>query len=557
MSKLFLRGKGALTLTERDYKSQGGEGKIYVKGKTAYKIYLEPQKMIPLAKIDELALLDDVRIVRPKEVILKDTTPVGFTMDFVPDPTPLCKLFTNDFRDRNGITPETVVRLVEAMAEVIKFIHQHRCLIVDGNEMNYLVGATFNVPFFIDVDSYQTPSFPATALMQSVRDWHSACFTELSDWFSFAIVACQLFVGIHPYKGRHDGFKPADLEGRMKANVSIFNRAVRTPAAVRDLGLIPSLYRDWFVKLFEKGERLPPPGIAGLMQISAPKITTATGDLFLFSPLRQCATEVLEYRRTLGKEIITTRGSVWIDGHESRDTGQVVITPWRAIPVKGEIRNRRLLLRDLSAQTQIDFPAEAEALFVADNSFVIKSGDKLIEVALSELGNRILASPKTVWSVLPQSTQCFQGCAFQDVLGKAYFLIPLPAEIHSSLMIKPVPELDGYRILDARHEGRILLVTGFKAGVYHKFLLRFSADYGQYELRDLKTDDPSLNFTVLENGLVVLIPEEEHLELFHRDSPKVRQILSPDVRTSLRLAHDGITVVASEGNEVFRLRMKN
>ena len=47
------------------------------------------------------------------------------------------------------------------------------------------------------VDSYQTAHYPATAIMPSVRDWKVPLhdFSELSDWFSFAIVSFQVFLG--------------------------------------------------------------------------------------------------------------------------------------------------------------------------------------------------------------------------------------------------------------------------------------------------------------------------------------------------------------------------
>jgi hypothetical protein len=65
VSRYFVHGKGELRLGRSDFKAQGGEGAVYVKGSTAYKIYANPTRAIPLAKIDELSALDQPNIIRP------------------------------------------------------------------------------------------------------------------------------------------------------------------------------------------------------------------------------------------------------------------------------------------------------------------------------------------------------------------------------------------------------------------------------------------------------------------------------------------------------------
>jgi hypothetical protein len=37
--KYIIRGKGEISLTQENFISQGGEGKVYGKGETVYKIY--------------------------------------------------------------------------------------------------------------------------------------------------------------------------------------------------------------------------------------------------------------------------------------------------------------------------------------------------------------------------------------------------------------------------------------------------------------------------------------------------------------------------------------
>ena len=68
---------------------------------------------------------------------------------------------------------------------------------------NFLIDRDMQHVLFIDVDSYQTAGFPATAIMDSIRDRHSSTYSAGTDWFSFAILAFQMFVGVHPYRGKH------------------------------------------------------------------------------------------------------------------------------------------------------------------------------------------------------------------------------------------------------------------------------------------------------------------------------------------------------------------
>src|ERR1051326_6279805 len=141
------------------------------------------------AKIDELSLLVQPNIIRPLELIIDGRNrPVGYSMRSAGKTYSLCQLFPKAFRQRNNLTPDLMLRLVRQLQTGVSHIHSRGILIVDLNEMNFLVASDFNELFFIDVDSYQTPSFPATVLMESVRDRHAKSFSSDSDWFSFAVV---------------------------------------------------------------------------------------------------------------------------------------------------------------------------------------------------------------------------------------------------------------------------------------------------------------------------------------------------------------------------------
>lgn len=52
--KVTVQGQGQVTLLQSDFVAAGGEGSIYCKGTTAYKIYADPKRMLPLGKMTEL-----------------------------------------------------------------------------------------------------------------------------------------------------------------------------------------------------------------------------------------------------------------------------------------------------------------------------------------------------------------------------------------------------------------------------------------------------------------------------------------------------------------------
>lgn len=586
-----VQGKGTVKLSDSDFVASGGEGKIYRKGKTAYKIYLDPRKMIPVAKIGELGILDRPNILRPKE-ILQDQKgqPIGFTMSWISNTTALCRLFTNDFRNQHGISPEDTVTLVDALQEGIVFIHDNKCLIVDGNEMNYLVdGKTFLTPYFIDVDSYQTPKFQATALMASIKDWHTKGFNVGSDWFAFGIVACQLFIGIHPYKGKHPAFKKRDMEERMKKNISIFNPDVALPAAVRDFGLIPSKIREWFIEIFEKGKRIPPPDVAGLLQITPVKaVIIESSDNFIIQRLESYKAEIAKYYSYGGQHITVTQDQLYI-GKADYPFGSpdidVIFTKGQLKPISVECDGESVMLREVGTlydfytqgvDKRIPFPLAATKKMIVKNTLYTIYEGKITEIVFNEFGDRILPSAKASWDIMPQSHKVFDGVIYQDVLGKAYLVIPEPEDPPvnptSQCHVVPIPELDAYRIVNAKYDGGVCMVIGRNwGGRYDKLIFRFNVQsegsilwQAKYSCRIIEDVDPdSLNFVVIPtgtkgHGLAISINDDGELEVFPRDptSSKLKIIKDSTVKTSMRLAKDGTRVLFFEGKDLYSFKMK-
>jgi len=145
-----------ISLTKNDFLASGGEGEVYIKSGTAYKIYHEPSKIIPAGKVNELSAIKNPNVIRPQSYVLDSKNkPIGYTMRYVPDTLALCQLFTKAFRNRNNIDHDMMQGLIRNLHQIVVDVHKANILIVDLNEMNFLVSPDFKDVFAIDTDSYQ------------------------------------------------------------------------------------------------------------------------------------------------------------------------------------------------------------------------------------------------------------------------------------------------------------------------------------------------------------------------------------------------------------------
>lgn len=555
--KFSIPGKGDITLTQADFKAAGGQGSVYVKGETAYKIYANPQQMIPRGKLHELAALTNSNIIRPLEVICDPQgNAVGYTMRHVEQAYALCQLFPKAFRQRTNLMPDVVLSLVNKLREGVSHIHSQGILLVDLNEMNFLVAEDFSELFFIDVDSYQTPAFPATALMESVRDRHAKRFDEGSDWFSFAVVSFQLFLGIHPYKGAHK--KLTTLDARMRANVSVLNSSVTVPAACLAFDVIPESWRAWYHAVLEEGKRIAPPVTAqATITLAAVQVQPQVGShQFVITQWLELGSDILAHNRNL----TVTKQAVYATGQRIASLpspAAKVITTFRqhqliAVWLEGnQVRVRNLTLG-------LDVPAEvrADQLLLTDGRIYLKAGASLLELTFIELPPQLLVAAKPVGNVLPNATQLYEGVAIQNLLG-AYYASFFPAS--GSCYQTRLNELDGYQIIDAKAMRNVLLVLAAKQGSYDKFIVRFDESFTAYDVRrcaDVTLTD--INFVMLDSSICLHLNDRDELELFaaRRGASELKVIADPAIGGDDKLFHDGAQALLARGKKLYRITMR-
>jgi len=558
--EFIVEGK-KVSLTQKNYVTQGGEGKIFQKGKIAYKVYDDTSKMIPIGKIQELSELNIPNIVRPLHVIYSTKKEIkGFTMDWLGDDNyALCKLFTNTFRDANGITNDHVIELVENIKNIIIApIHAKKCLMVDGNEFNYMVRPDFVTPLFIDVNSYKTRSFPPTAIMPSIRDWTRPTeFTELSDWFSFAIISFQLFIGIHPFKGKHKDYKKNDFEKRIVNCVSVFNKDVRLPPPTRDFDLIPSDYKNWYHRLFEKGERTLPPNMPGsLKHIQVKTILITSTDNFEINEIKEYDSDIIYHNETITK----TKEKLYISAVDYKvgTDVEVVFTPFKNEPILCKIENGLVQLKGLTSVKVQQINISCTDKMIINNSVFLKNRGQLVELRLNDSG-QIIPSVQQVWNIEEKSSKLFSNIIVQSVLGKAYICIPRPEYKQSSFIIKDIPELDKKQIVDAKHENHVCMFITHENGKYNRYVVVFSLDWNNYIIREFEDIDYfPLNFIVLMSGICINIREDDVVEIFHAAKPeKIKEIKDSKIDSSMRLCKRGMNVRFFKGNKLFSLKLKS
>ena len=559
-----IQGKNKkVKFTQNDFVAKGGEGSVYRIGNVVYKIYEDFSKMIPEAKIKELNNISDSNIIKPIDIILDSSNKVvGFTMRYV-DGEPLCKLFTTGFRNRNNISDDMTLELIENIKDSTYNIHLNKCLIVDGNELNYMVDKSFVIPYFIDVNSWQTPSFPATAIMPSVRDWNTNTFSEITDWFSFAIVTFQLFIGIHPYKGKHDKYKKNDFQKRVMDCISVFNKNVRIPPTARSFDIIPSHYKDWYYNLFEKGKRVNPPTKPGARgPITTRHIIINSTDNFVIKKIREFDSEIIYYDVVYGIEVIKTKNSLYVNNkkYTVATNVEVVFTPQNLNPIFVKIETGQLKYFSPESIKINKFELNCSDKMIYKNSLFIKNEGKLIEISLNEINKQIFPTVKHTWGILPNASEIFSGCVSQSVFGRQFFVIIEPnISGNSESYVIKIDELDGYRVIDAKYESNILIVIAYKDHQYDRFIIKLDLRNNRYTYRKEEgVDFIPANFIILDNGIVININDQNAVQIFSNQYGKdaVKEIKDPAIDSSMKLIKDGIQAKFFKDNKLFTIKTK-
>ncbi|WP_454629693.1 hypothetical protein [Bradyrhizobium cenepequi] len=568
-----LDGRGAVTLRESDYITTGGEGSIYKTGNTVVKLYTDPDKMardgMP-EKVKMLAILQHPGIVAPRGLALDDSgMPIGFYMPFVAG-EPMSRVFVSDYRSRTGFGDRDAVALTQSMFEIVAYAHSQHALLVDANELNWLVDfAKGQAPeaAVIDVDSWAIGRWPATVIMPSIRDWSAKEFSAATDWFAWGIVAFQVFTGIHPFKGRIEGYKPGDLVKRMKDNASVFDSRAKLPLSVRDFSCIPGPLLDWFQTTFQIGQRgVPPAPTATGRPAKAAQVmravTTAAGGTLVFEKLfartgypvtRIWANGAV--RLSSGEVIdLATGGAI---AHQVPADAEVIKVPegWViSLPTSTEILFAHIpyeVVGGNGGRRFVEQPLPLRRAFRAGETLFGITDRELIELELNDVGRPRMIIDRR-WSMLVGATTWLDDVAVTDALGNAFVVLPHDGGISQIR----VAELDGKTLVAGKACGRFAAFAIVDIlGVYGRVELTFDKTFTRYQAWVGPADGPELNMAILPRGVVATITDDFEITIFVPTTGAVNKVRDTGVSTAMKLATWGERIVYLIDGAVWQMRM--
>ena len=557
---LQVKDIGNVILTDTDYLGAGGEASVYTKNNLAYKIYHSHEKMIPLTKIEELNQITPKNVLKPQNVVYDANLniPIGFTMTYKRNTIPLCKIFTKAFKNKKNISNDDITNLVKEIQQTISKIHKNGCLIVDLNEMNILASSSIKTPYFIDVDSWQTKSHRATALMESIRDRlvKKNSWTELSDWFSFAVIAFQLYIGIHPFKGKHPDFKQNEWTKRMDMGVSIFDPDVRLPKVCNDFSVIPSKHLEWFKSIFVNNDRsIPPlPDVIVAIPVQPLEKIIETNENFEIGLVNEYKESIHSMFNFMGINYEIGLSKIYKEQealpHNIENCKVGLCNSSDMSPVICKLQDENLIFEDIE-EKEIGKIDALDVMFKNGCAYSIKGGH-LTESSFDKMGDKFIHKVKNVCNVLDNATKVFDGVIFQDLLGKCFITLPFEKE---KCLFAPVKELNRYRILEAKGDKTVVVILAEKNGRYDRFILIYNDNFTRYSIsKNENVGYGAINFTVLQNGLCLMVLDGD-LHMFKGN--KVRIVNNPPFDSSMKLSNHSGKVYFIDNNKLYLCSIKN
>ena len=563
-----VEGRGALRVGPADYVATGGEGSVWRKGPVALKVWEDPARAVAGRMVEKVRLLSALKhpCVVPPEAVATDAKgrPVGYAMSWVEDGWALPLAFTNDWRAAQGFGDAEALAFASRMREVVSFVHGRGAIMGDANELNVLgVGKGRNAePRYIDCDSWVLPGFPGDKILPTVRDWHAGPFTKEADWFAWGVTTFQLLTGIHPYRGTHPGFARNDLEGRLKANASVFDQGVRMPPSVRDPARIPAPLLEWYRAAFREGYRgVPPdPRAAPSAAPAAPrragpprdaKLAIALAFRLPAPVLREVAPDLLMLEG--GALVGLPDGRTW--GVGDPDASYARLPDGSLLAAKaagGRVAFDVLRPGPGAAPAMADSGIAARAVWAAEGrAFAVTAGG-LLELQAREMGAKRMLLPGKRWSLNPDTTFLGDGLALHDALGARFLVAPFGT---GAVAMVRARELDGLKPVAAIRRGHVAVASFIgRDGAYRRATMLFDAAYGTCRIALADADDGALDEAITPTGVVVRFDHDGRLDL-EVPASGGRRVAAPGEAGAGRLVAGPSGVFAAMPDRVLKLSL--
>jgi len=504
---IFLENGDNIVLTQKEYLASGGEGTVYQKGQYAYKIMHDQHRIIDKKKIEELNKISCKNVLNPIAHIYDSKgLPIGFLMKYIRNTEFLCKLFNIGFRQKNNFSNNDMVDLIKNLQLTLQKCHDVNVLAVDFNQMNFLVdNATYKVPYFIDVDSYQTKSFKATAIMDSIRDRSikNNEFNIYSDWYSWGIVTFWLYIGTHPYRGSHPLYAKNDWCGkRMEDFVSLFHKDVSMPANCFDFSVIPKPHLEWYKEVFETKNRSVPPLPEGMViipvKIAVPVITN-----FISEKVFEYAQQIIDVKSNHNDIFVLTQDHLCKNGisifyDKYKNNKKIISADDKDVFLVSYENN---ILHIYNFRNTFEKDIECDDYLIEDGKILTKHGGKLYRHQIEYIEERIIHSVKELCHVFESSCKMFDNVLFQDMFGQMFINF---SDESGNFINKEINELKYHTIIEAKRIKNICVVISHKINKFYRSVIAFSPHSFNYVIRQEETDiDSTCDFVMKSNGMCI------------------------------------------------------
>ena len=518
--KLFERNGRNIIFSKNDFTANisGGEGTIYINKGYAYKVFHDSTKAIPEQKIIELKNIKNQNVITPINAIYnKDSNVIGYKMLSLDNYITLSRLFANSFLKRNNINLNKIASLASQIRQGFLDIHSQNCLVIDGNEANYMVDSNFKYVKFIDTDSFQTPSFKGSAFSPSTiapDKIKTKDFDVGSDNYVLATILCLLYVGIHPFKGRHPDFSKRDMDGRKEQGISIFDEKTSLPKTVRSFKNIPDELLDWMIAVFKNEERNNPPEITAKRGEGNNTKIDIKKDVLKISFKKEFSFAPVNTFSYFGAEIVEGVNNVLRDNVAYRKKSEETL-------FLGEetyfVKNSSGKLEIRDDKQYYDVNISCDKIFSFGGDVFCKSFDKIQQLFIAKNNNKITVGFKNTKSIMPYSTDFYNNVLVEQIFDKKFFLIREKGCIYE----KEIKELNSFKIINADSFKRHLIVIYSKNSNMHRMHITINESGNKYSiLSDTECDTMDILISGNDNVFLSIVGDE--MFVFNHDFKDIR-----------------------------------
>lgn len=538
-----VEGVGTLIPSQSNHLGTGGEASVYQYQNWAVKILKDPAKARAndlAGRLNLLTKVNSTRLATPRHKVYdKAGDLVGYSMPLIQGEM-VIRAISGDWRKKTGFSIEHGLNVVENMRLANCEAHSIGAVVVDGNELNYIMNPSTQNVVLIDTDSWKIGGFCPTAIFDSIRDplVSGADFSQESDWFSWAIVSFQILIGIHPFAGKLAGYGKTDMLRRMKEGASVFSPGIQLPTNIRPLSSIPSDLLLWYKSVFEKKLRTAPPPInssqASTSSIPAVKYTTVSSAKVSHIPLHTFKEEI--------KEVIST-GYVLTenDAFDAKKDN---------FPLKGSSGQGKLGLLRGPKEVCISLPpVDSEYYYLGDHVIHVNTSTKIAsEIVWYSTGY----ANKGVLNIHPSSSRFFKDLVYQDNFGVPYFVETL---LREGFLGAPCKDLEGEAILDGfgLGTGYALILHMDRMGIKRKTW--FKRDIASWKkLTSVPTDKVCLNIAKNDIGVWVEIEDDGEIR-YGLNGESCHELKDDSVTFDMTLFKGPSGICYFLGKTIYRLKL--